>query len=117
MARDDIQCGIGKLTKGKRLGSMKECAEKGQVKLYGLRKIDPKTMASIKAKKTIVAQRLTLMKKIVVVRVHIKKDTENIEFQKDKKKKAELMNKVKDNKKKLVELVEAYKQIEMALKN
>ena len=45
-----IYCGSGKLPKGYRLGSMKECLDKGKVNLYGLYKIDPKL---IKEKKSI----------------------------------------------------------------
>jgi hypothetical protein len=34
-------CGIGKIPKTQKKGTMKECAEKKQVRLYGLYKIDP----------------------------------------------------------------------------
>lgn len=37
-----IYCGIGKVPKGYRLGSMVECLDKGKVNLYGLHKIDSK---------------------------------------------------------------------------
>ena len=37
-----IYCGIGKVPKGHRIGTMVECLEKGKVNLYGLHKIDPK---------------------------------------------------------------------------
>ena len=37
-------CGIGNIPKGQKKGSMKECVEKGQVRLYGLFKIDPKLL-------------------------------------------------------------------------
>jgi len=51
-----IYCGIGKVPKGHRLGSMVECLEKGKVNLYGLYKIDSKLikekMASKKKKTT-----------------------------------------------------------------
>ena len=36
-----VYCGIGKIPKNQRKGTMKECAEKKQVRLYGLYKIDP----------------------------------------------------------------------------
>jgi sRNA-binding protein len=37
-------CGVGSIPKGYKKGSMKECVEKGQVRLYGLYKIDPKLL-------------------------------------------------------------------------
>jgi hypothetical protein len=37
-----IYCGIGKVPKGYRLGSMVECLEKNKVNLYGIYKIDSK---------------------------------------------------------------------------
>ena len=46
-----IHCGITKPKKGKRLGTMEECAKKKQVRLFGLNKIDPKIIDSIQKKK------------------------------------------------------------------
>ena len=37
-------CGVGNIPKGFKKGSMKECVEKGQVRLYGLFKVDPKLL-------------------------------------------------------------------------
>lgn len=45
-----VYCGICKLPKGKRQGTMKECAELGQVRYYGLHKMDPKTLELAHAK-------------------------------------------------------------------
>lgn len=45
----DIYCGIGKVPKNSRLGSMKECAENGQIRYYGLKKIDTKIIEATKA--------------------------------------------------------------------
>ena len=44
-------CGVGKVPKGKKLGSMKECADAGQVRYYGLKKIDKKLVESAAANK------------------------------------------------------------------
>ena len=44
--KKNIYCGIGKVPKNMRLGSKKESMEMGQVRYYGLRKIDPKTAAA-----------------------------------------------------------------------
>lgn len=45
----NIYCGVNidKIPKGKKLGSMEECAKKRQICLYGLRKIDSKTIKNI----------------------------------------------------------------------
>ena len=43
-------CGINKIPKGQYRGSMTECAEKNQVKFYGLNKVDSKTVDAIKKK-------------------------------------------------------------------
>ena len=39
-----IYCGVDAVPKGYKKGSMKECVEKGQIRLYGLYKIDPKLL-------------------------------------------------------------------------
>jgi hypothetical protein len=44
-------CGIGDVPKGQKRGSMKECAEKGQIRYYGEKKIDPITMKLVEEKK------------------------------------------------------------------
>ena len=40
----EIFCGIGKVPAKSRLGSMKECAEKKQIRYYGVKKVDPKIL-------------------------------------------------------------------------
>lgn len=39
-----IYCDVGEIPKGKKRGSMKDCAEQGQIKYYGEKKIDKKTL-------------------------------------------------------------------------
>jgi hypothetical protein len=41
-------CGCDKNPRGYRKGTIAECAEKKQIRLYGLNKIDPKTLQKIK---------------------------------------------------------------------
>ena len=41
----NIYCGIGKIPKNSKKGTMKECAEKGQIRLYGLYKVDPQIIS------------------------------------------------------------------------
>lgn len=40
-------CGIGKIPKGYKRGTMKDCLEKKQVRYYGLKKVDPKLVEHI----------------------------------------------------------------------
>lgn len=41
-------CGVGKVPKGAVRGSAKQCAEQGQVRYWGIKKIDPRTLAAAK---------------------------------------------------------------------
>jgi hypothetical protein len=45
MSKSKIYCGIGSVPKGMKKGTMKECMEMGQVRLYGLYKIDSKLIS------------------------------------------------------------------------
>lgn len=70
----DIYCGIGPVTKGRRTGTMKECAEKKQIRQYGLKKIDPKLLKH--AEKSIIKgneSRDKLAVKMVGLRARVKK--------------------------------------------
>jgi hypothetical protein len=50
MAKDDVYCGAGPVPKGKVKGSMKDCAAKGQIRLFGVYKVDPVIAGSLKTK-------------------------------------------------------------------
>ena len=43
---------MGDVPKGRKRGTMKECAEKNQIRYYGLKKIDSKILDSMKKKKS-----------------------------------------------------------------
>jgi hypothetical protein len=45
MSKSKIYCGIGEVPKNMKKGTMKECMEMGQVRLYGLYKIDSKIVS------------------------------------------------------------------------
>src|SRR5690606_13795779 len=42
-----IYCGIGKVPKNKKLGTMKQCAEANQIRYYGIKKIDRITLENL----------------------------------------------------------------------
>jgi len=44
-------CGTGKIPKGKRRGSVKECLDRGEVRYYGIKQIDPRLLEAHKEKK------------------------------------------------------------------
>ena len=46
-------CGIGDVPKGHKRGTMRECAEKKQIRYYGIKKIDSKTLDLSKKKNVI----------------------------------------------------------------
>ena len=58
MSKSKIYCGIGDVPKGMKKGTMKECMEMGQVRLYGLYKIDSK-LISKKSKVTAKEKKMT----------------------------------------------------------
>lgn len=46
-----VYCGAKKVPKGRKQGSMKECVDSKQVRLYGLRKIDERTLKAKQKRK------------------------------------------------------------------
>lgn len=86
-----IYCSIGPVPKSQKLGSMKECAEKKQIRYYGIKKIDPKLLESIsrgsKGKET----RDKLAIKMIGLRGRVGRITKDIASEKDKTKKEKLV--------------------------
>ena len=78
-------CVIGKLPKGQRMGTMKECIEKGQVRQYGLKKVDPKLLENAKAKPAKSNERGKLMEKYGILSGKIKRLKGKIADADDKK--------------------------------
>lgn len=95
---DDIYCGIGKVPKNKRMGSMKECGEANQIRQYGIKKVDKKLVDSILAEKqrksSSVGKLETKAQKLgedfVILKAKIKKLQSKIEYETDKKTKDQL---------------------------
>lgn len=102
-----IYCGIGKVPKNSQLGSMKECAEKGAVRYWGLKKVDPKLIEAMKRKSSKKESRDKLAIKMVGLRGRVNKLKKDISGTKDKKQKAELEKK----------LEQAEKDLSVAIKN
>jgi hypothetical protein len=94
----DIFCGVGPVPKGKRRGTMKECVEQGQIRYYGIKKVDQRLLENALKEKKIKStgadklitniQNMTI--KAVTLGGKIKKLNNLIKGEKDAKKKKEL---------------------------
>ena len=92
----NIYCGSRTPPKGKRLGSMKECVEKGQISYYGIKKIDSRMMHKLlnsKATREMSASKLT--EERGKYRAKVRKINKQLEVEKSSKKKKELRNEEK----------------------
>lgn len=58
----NIYCGIDNVPKGKKRGTMGQCVELGQVRYYGKKKIDARTLEAAKTKKNVPETRDNLIK-------------------------------------------------------
>jgi translation initiation factor 2B subunit (eIF-2B alpha/beta/delta family) len=116
---EKINCGINELRKNERRGSMKECAEKKQIKYYGLKKVDSKLLEGINKSEK---KRMTLQKariSMVGLRARIGAIERKIDIIKhkskekkdEKKDKAEIKELEKEMSEKKDLLKEAIKQV------
>lgn len=90
----NIYCGVGQIPKGKRLGSMKECAELKQIRYYGIKKIDSRLLDIVRSSKK-KESRSSLLKKLVSYRAKIKVLTKKISETNDKKEKDKIIKDIK----------------------
>ena len=89
-----IYCSIGAVPKGQKLGSMQQCAEKKQIRYYGIKKIDQKLLEAIKKGSKAKESRDKLAIKMVGLRGKISKLNKQIPTEKDKKEKEKLKKEV-----------------------
>jgi hypothetical protein len=106
-----IYCGIAKIPKGSRLGTMRECAEKHQVRYYGKNKIDPKTIQLATDKKVIPETREKLILKLSGLRGTINRNKGRYEGSKDPKAKLEYYKIWKDAEKELIKVSNKIKKL------
>src|SRR5438046_2750865 len=79
-----VYCGVNtKVPKDHKRGTMRECAEKGQIRYYGIKKIDPKTMELAKKKDVIPETREKLITMMVALRGTIRRNKGRYEGAKD----------------------------------
>ncbi len=111
---EKIYCGSGALPKGHRYGSMQECLDKGQVKLWGLKKVDPRIIEASKLnkknKKVVKLDDLRIVQ--VSLRGKIKRKTNEIKGEKNEKVKNTLLKEIEELKVKLAMANEQAKELE-----
>jgi hypothetical protein len=112
----DIYCGIGKPPKGKQLGTMRQCAEHGQVRLYGIKKIDPKTLDLVKQKGIMPESQDKLRLLVAELRGTIRRNKGRYETTKDTAAKNEYYKVWQKAEKELEKAIAKYKAIELAKK-
>lgn len=108
----EIYCGIKKVPKGKRLGTMKECAEKGQISYYGLKKVDPKLIESIQKGAEKKESRDKLAINMVRLRGRVSKLKKDILGTKNQKEKEKLKKELEKAEKELAEVAAKFKKME-----
>lgn len=102
-----IYCGINKIPKGHKRGNMKECAEKGQIRYYGIKKVDQKMVELAQSTKRL-PNKFSVTKKLIGLRAKIMRDQKIY----DKKPDKELKKIIDQNIEKYNELVQLSKAID-----
>lgn len=103
---NDFYCGVKRDPRNRRIGTMKECTETGDIRYYGLNKIDPILLKRVNLEKKYRTDLTKKWKKIVGLNAKIKKLKNDIIYLKDKKKKEKAKKeliKIIDERKELVE--------------
>jgi hypothetical protein len=104
-------CGVDPVPKGKKRASMKHCAENGQIRYYGIKKVDPTLLESIKKKKMSGMDTKTYTKlriKLVVLQDKKRKTIEKIKIEKDATKKEKMKIEAKKMIEEIKELSDKY---------
>jgi len=91
----DAYCGIKKVPKGRKRGSMQECAEAGKIAYYGLKKIDTRMLEYAKARGSRKMTRDKLLIKMASLKGKVKKYTTDINHTKNKTAKTDMEKELK----------------------
>lgn len=111
-----IYCGIDKVPKTHKLGSMKECAEKKQVRYFGVKKIDPKLLEAVKKGSKNKESRDKLAIKMVGLRGKVSKLTKQMATEKDKKEKEKIKKDLDKTKDELTDVSSRFNKLEKTRK-
>lgn len=82
-----VYCSVGPVPKNHKLGTMKECAEKKQVRYYGIKKIDPKLLEAVKKGSVKAESRDKLMIQLARLGNKANKLKKDMAIEKDQRKK------------------------------
>jgi len=104
----DIYCGSKKVPKNKKIGSMKECAEKGQVTYWGLKKIDTRVLENAQGQKKVSLDKARTNK--IKLDTRLKKLTKDLDAAKTKEKKQSLKKDIDKTKKELEKETKGFKE-------
>ena len=112
----DFYCGV-RDPRGKRYGSMEECAEAGEVRYYGLNKIDRRIVAAHVDSKKREKNRQDLITKLIVYRAKLQNFVNDLKFAKTKKETEEIQKKIDEFSVKKRMTIEKIKFIDESKKN
>ena len=111
---DKIYCGVGPVPKNHKLGTMQECLDKNMVKYWGLKKVDPRILEASKHTKK--PRKMHKIENIRIAQVSlrgkIRKQTTDLEKEKNTARKAEINKEITELRKKLNEVNEQAKMFE-----
>jgi len=107
-----IYCGINNVPKGSKLGSMKECVESNQIRYWGINKIDPKLLESMKKSKKASQTRDSVAIKMVGLRGKVNRLTKQIENAKNKTDKDKFKLELLNAKKELTEITALFTKLD-----
>lgn len=107
----DPYCGIGDVPKGYKRGTMRECAEKKQIRYYGIKKIDSKTLDLTKNNKVLPETWEKLMKERATLVGLVNRTKGRYETTKDLKTKDEYYDEWKKHETKLKKIVSKLKKL------
>lgn len=111
----EVYCGVAKLKKNQRLGTAEECAQKNQIRYYGLKKIDPDIL-NVKKEVDISKVREKLLAKVYGFAGKRKNLESKIKYEKDADKKEDLKNELIAVMKNLKEAATKLKEVEEKIK-
>ena len=96
-----IYCGIGTCPKGKRYGTMVDCAQKKQIRRFGAYKIDTRIIQTNTGESNNEAKRKKVIMKMTKLRGKITRLTKDIAFENDEIKKRSMRKDLIEMKKEL----------------
>jgi hypothetical protein len=110
-------CGIKDVPKGRKRGTMKECAERNEIRYFGLNKVDSKVMESSKDVKKATASRTSLLKKLGGLSGEVKKLDGDVKYGRTEEVKSEAKKLMKDKKAELLDVAVELRNMEKAPKS